>query len=293
MLRSAISVFLGLLVLGGCAPRLVVSSLQPAAVNVGSIETVKLADGQGRRSAREFLVHEVARQMREGGYFRVIDASESGLRIELVGRSASIEGDELAPGEGVLRLDVYEWTGEIESRTQSYEDSKGNRRTRRVDVGVARVALGATLVDADGRAVLAEREYETTAEIGTNDRNVAIETAASRLVREILLDLTPQLVRRRVRLDDSNKDLEPIIKTAKDGNLPQAAEDLRAYLRDNPNDAAARFNLAVFLDALGQYHEALAMYDEAIRVSGDPPSYYSDARSQCATRLADAEALSR
>ncbi len=293
MFRPIVVAAVAFLLSTGCAPRLVISSMQPGNINVGSVERVKIIDGQGRRSAREFLNHEAASQLRSGGYFSVLDISESGAHLQISGRTASLEGHELSSGEAVIRFDVYEWTGDTETRKEVEEDREGNEQVKEVRYGIGTVVMGVTLVDAYGRAIVSEREYEKTLEIEADNRDAAIEAAARAAVAEFVRDITPSRVERRVRLDNSDDAQKPIIETARRGSLIQAVDDMQRYVDANPSSPSAHYNLAVFLDALGHYRQALSLYDEAIRIAGAPPRYYTDARAQCAMRLSEAEALAR
>ena len=92
-----------------------------------------------------------------------------------------------------------------------------------------------------------------------------------------------------VRLDDEDPEQETILKTARAGNVRQAATDMQSYLGRHSRSASAAYNLAVFLEATGDFRQALEMYDRAL--ANGYKAYYSDARAQCARRLAAVEAL--
>ena len=57
----------------------------------------------------------------------------------------------------------------------------------------------------------------------------------------------------------------PVISWAGIIVIPQAQEQVR----QNPNDAAAQYNLGIAYDDLGQYQKAVASYKEAIRIKPD------------------------
>jgi tetratricopeptide (TPR) repeat protein len=78
--------------------------------------------------------------------------------------------------------------------------------------------------------------------------------------------------------------------SAEAGNIARAADDARRYLDQHPDNAGAAYNLAVFLEAMGEYEEALAMYDRALSLGNK--SFYVKARAGCARRLAAAHELS-
>ena len=64
--------------------------------------------------------------------------------------------------------------------------------------------------------------------------------------------------------------------------LRDAERKLRKYLRKNEQSAIAKYNLAVLIDAQGRHDEALALYDEAMRIR--TRDYYVEARAGCARR---------
>ena len=117
-----------------------------------------------------------------------------------------------------------------------------------------------------------------------------IELAAARAVQRFLADVTPRERTVRVRLDDDDPGQAKILETAEGGAIAQAAGDARRYLQAHPSNASAAYNLAVLLDAMGRYQEALDTYDRALSLGGK--DYYLHARADCARRLANQQALS-
>lgn len=118
-----------------------------------------------------------------------------------------------------------------------------------------------------------------------DDDTAALGRAADRLVSAVLKHITPHTVVSEVRLDKSDKAQRKLLKVARNGNVSAAEKDLRAYLGSHPGSAAAQYNLAVMLDALGRYDEALPLYDSAIAAVGER-RYYLDAKAGCAQRKA-------
>lgn len=101
--------------------------------------------------------------------------------------------------------------------------------------------------------------------------------------------LPPRQVVSRVRLDDDDPGQEAILETARGGNVAMAARDMRTYFDANPLSGSAAYNLAVFLEAMGEFHEAMTMYDQALSLGAK--DLYHSARAGCARRLAAAEEL--
>jgi tetratricopeptide (TPR) repeat protein len=271
----------------GCAPKLYVNVLQPAEVNLGAAKKLSVMQSEGRRSAREQVIQQMISQARSDGYFTVADRSEEGITVKVAGRSVNVTGGKAAqPAEEIgLRIDVLEWSANKD--TQPVKDSKGNVTGSR-SVWAGKVLLGVTAFNAAGKAYLAEKEYEAkqTSEKGEDE---AIKASADAAVRRVLHDITPTYVQKAIRLDDADESQKPIIEMAKNGSVPQAIEEERGVVQKNPNSAPAVYNLAVLLDSQGQYKEALDFYGKAITLASK--DFYVTMKTECAKRLADAEAL--
>ena len=276
-----------------CATTVAIRSTQPGPVPVGAAKRLVLLDGEGRRSAREFIGEELVRQSRARGYFTVEDKSEDGLSVKVAGRQATIEGGAftLGPDQVGLRIDVMEWKAERDEQEVTRVDVSGKSHCERIPVLRGDALLAVTLVNPAGRAVLAETEYEGTANVDpATPRDDCIEAAARNAIASLLNDITPLQVVIRVRLDDEDAGQENILKTVEAGAIAQAAQDLEAYFHQNPNIASAAYNLAVLKEVMGDSQAALELYDKALSLGGK--DFYSQARAGCARRLSDAEALS-
>lgn len=284
--------FAAVLVLAGCAPTLKVNVLQPAPINFGASKRLSVVQSEGRRSAREHLIAELTNQARTGGHFTVTDRSEEGITVKIAGRTVQVAGGNApqAADEIYMRIDVIDWNANRESQTVTNRDSKGHAYTTTVTQITGKVVLGVTAANAQGMALMAEREYVGNYSATDVDDNLAIQTAARTVVAQILGDITPRYVRKTIRLDDDDSSQKPIIKTAEAGNVPRAIDEMREFLNGSPTNAIAQYNLAVMLDATGQFQEALDFYNQAIQ--GNPgKEYYLEAKAECAKRLADAQAL--
>lgn len=274
----------------GCAPSLRVKVLEPSQVSLGAGKQLAVLQTEGRRSAREFVLQELGQQAMRGGYFQVRDRSEEGFLMSVAGRSVNFQGGAgdpmLTPQDVALRIDVLDWNASSDSHT----DAKGvTTRSWR-----ARVVLGVTAANAAGKAMLAEAEYVGDAHFEQSGRGAseqaAIEQAARNAIARLLWDVTPVYVTRDIRLDEDDKAQKSILEVAKQGNLVRATEDLRAYLAKDPSNATANYNLAVLLDATGEYDEALSLYSKAIQLSSK--DYYVEMKAACARRQAAQMALS-
>jgi hypothetical protein len=280
---------LAVALLAGCAPTLRVQVLKPGPVNLGAAKKLSVVQTEGRRSAREYVINEVQKQGRSAGYFVVADRTEEGIAVKIAGRSVEVsggKGNPQAPDEVGLRIDVLDWS--------SQKDSEEIKNSKGYVTGVktfyrGKVVLGVTAFNSQGRAVLAEKEY--VGNTNGDSEDVAINASATAAVWQLLSDITPQYVSMDIRLDDDDPAQKPIIEMAKGGNLAKALEEERAAVAKSPNSGPANYNLAVLLDAQAQYQEALDAYTKAINLGTKP--YYVSMKSECAARLAAAEALQK
>lgn len=273
----------------GCAAKLQIRSTEPAKVNLGAANRISVVQSEGRRSAKEEVIAELISQARSGGHFTAADRTEEGLMVKVAGRNAEIVGatEAQAQDEVLLRVDVLEYTTQKDTKTVTKTDRQGRKYDEKVDVLKGKVLLAVTAVTATGRAVLAETEYE--ADVEGKDETSAKAGAVKQAVAMMLADITPKPVTRAVKLDEDDKNQKTIIKVARDGNIAQAIAETRQYLEQNPNNPAAHYNLAVYLDASGQYEEAIEHYNHAL--AGSTKKFYADAKAACAKRLADQQAL--
>lgn len=287
----------------GCAPTVLqVRVPEPGAVNFGASRRLSIVETTGRRSAREQLIGEIQAQARSAGHWQVTDRTEEGISVKVAGRTVAVTGVKTpqAPDEVFLKFEVLEWqstpgTKQVEDKVKvTKRDPKtGNAYTatetvtRTVNTTFGKALLGVTAADARGRALLAETEYQGSGD-APND-SAAVAAASRDVVAKFLKDVTPHTTLAQLRMDDSDKAQKPILAVAKAGNYPRAIEEMRAYLKQNPSSPVAQYNLAVLLDASGNYQEALEIYTTAAQNSNK--DFYSRTKADCAKRLANTEAL--
>ncbi len=282
----------------GCKSLVTIHGVKPAQVNLGATKQLQIFHTEGRRSAREAIIEKMIAQARHGGYFQVQDRTEEGAEVKIAGRTASVEGGSggLAAGQVGVRIDVLEWNSERDTKETEYQETVGSgkkkrtvTKTKTIKIVRGNVLLGVTLFDDSGKAIWAEKEIQGTAELEGNDKDAAIEQAADDAVAQILSQITPMPYQQQVELDTDDEQQDPIIELAKKGAIAQAAEDMEKYVEAHPNNAAAAYNLAVFIEASGDYQAALSRYDKALSLGNK--SLYSTARAACAKRVADQQAL--
>ncbi len=296
-MRPALALLaLGLLLPTGCSTSIPIRSLQPAPISLGPARHLELLQAEGRRSAQETVVHELTAQARSQGYFTTRDLTQKGFEVRTFGRKVRVRDADgrpqrLAPERVGVRVDVLEWNAFRDLREVKSKDDDGETTTTTQARLIGSVVLGITLFDDSFQAILAEREYlgRASEKAGRASRDVLLEKAASRAVASFLADVTPRRVQTSVRLDDADDGQAHILETAKAGNTAQAALDARRYREAHPRNAAAAYNLAVLVDAMGDHQEALALYDEALRLGSK--DFYVQARASCARRLAASQEL--
>jgi tetratricopeptide (TPR) repeat protein len=248
---------------------------------------------EGRRGARDFLIDEVTRQARAGGYFQVTDRSDEGIVVKVAGRSVQVvnagNGPAQGPDEIGVRVDVNDWDAEPKTEIVKGTDSKGNPTEREEKFYEAKIVASLTAFNAAGKAMLAEEEYEVTGR--GPDKDQALKNAGRALVSRFLHDITPSYVTKYIRMDDEDKAQKPIIEVAEKGNVSRAITEMEGYVQSNPQNAGALYNLAVLLDASGRYEEALGLYTKAISLASK--DFYVDMKAECARRLANQQALAQ
>lgn len=288
-MRSAPGVgFLLLLVLSSaaCTTTLSVRTLEPAPTSFGSANRLTVVESTGRRSAREAVIGEVIRQARSTGIFQASDRSEEGIRLKIAGRTATPVGAKPADDEIFVKIDVHEY--DIDSVEKEVTED-GKKVLKRFVQG--KVLLGVTAATPRGKALLAEREFAGShLGNGSETDGVILATAARLAVGKFLAEITPTTRWSSIRIDDDDAGQKPIIELARNGSLEKAIEETRAYLQRNPTNAMAIYNLAAYLDASGQYDEALELYSQAISKSANK-GWYVDARAACASRQSAVRAL--
>lgn len=271
------------LLASACAPRLYVNVLRPAQVNFGAAKKLTVYESQGRKSAREALLKELAAQAKSSGYYTLTDRSEDGIIVKVTGQTVSLSAPQAADEIG-LRVDVLEWNAD--KVVEEQKDKKANAPPKEHWVG--RVGIAVTAFNSAGTTFLAEKEYKAAGE-DEKDEDAAIGNAARDVVAQLLDEVTPTWAQKAIALDDTEEAQKPIIDIARNGDVPKAIDAEKQLLAKSPNNAAATFNLAALLDSQGLYKEALPLYDQAIKLQ--PKELYVEMQKECQQRLADAEAL--
>lgn len=292
MFRRLLSPLLLLVALvTGCSPTIDVEVLKPAKVSLGGGRKLTVVQAEGRPSARDFLIVELLTQAREKGFFQAEDRSYEGIVVQRTGTDRVTvyggSGPEQAADEVGLRLDVFDWDTLRETRIVTETAPDGSTIQREEVRYTADVLLAVTAFNSRGQAMMMEYEYHTGATAPYEDE--ALEAAGAEAIHQFLKDVTPTIAREYIRIDDEDEAQESIIDIAQRGNLAFAIDEMRSYVEAHPDNASAHYNLAVLLDASGQYRAALDSYSRAIELNRK--DFYLDEKADCARRLADWEAL--
>lgn len=274
----------------GCAPSLDFEVLEPPRHNLGPGRQLTVLQTTGRQGARDFLVSELGNGARAEGFFRVVDRSYEGMIVQRAGNQVTVHNprppDPQSFEVGVL-MELLDWVSLRERTTREVRDSNGNVTVVEEFTFRGRVAFMPLLFDPSGRVLLADVEYgaEST---GPDEEGVMREAAQGALAR-LLADITPRPVRASVQLDTSDSGQQGMLDLAQRGSLQPAVEQMQGYVAANPGNAAAHYNLGAMLDASLRFREALDSYDRAIALNAK--AQYTQARAECARRLAFAQSL--
>jgi hypothetical protein len=266
-----------------CGPSLTIVSWEPGAVAGHGARTIVLVDGEGAKGPREIAAKLLVRESR-GGWFRV-EQFPTEVKLTLIQERGEIVGATMdaIPDTALWgRVDVVEW--DTEDAAVEEQDEDGN--TIEVPAKRSEVSLQITVVDRSGRVLLREQQYagEVVVEEGVVHLDDPLIEAARDAAQVFLVEAAPQQVSQVVRFDDSDGGLIPAIDniTKRKWTLRNAERKIRRYLKTHPNNAIATYNIAVLVDAQGRHEEALAIYDEAMKIH--TRDYYIEARAGCARR---------
>lgn len=275
----------------GCSSGLRVNVVEPARVAVGPAKKLVLVQSEGRTVVQDTVLRQLEEQSRQDGYFTFEDHTYTGATVKLAGNTVEVRGEKaiaLAEDEIGLRIDVLGWDAPLERSSLQVLDENGNRRKKiGQDRSTAKLILGVTAFDSAGRVLLAQEEYSAQVE-SPRARNMLRELSRL-LVDRVLQDLTPRRVTHRLRMDDEDAAQKGIVEVAEQGHVDEAFTQLTAYVEQHPESAVGWYNLAVLLDARGEYEKALEHYARAISLT--PKDSYVEMKDACARRQASLQAL--
>jgi hypothetical protein len=257
-MRAAL--LISMLAVTGCAPKLYVNVLRPAAVNLGPVKKLTVVQTDGRLDARARIVRELIAQANTSGYFTVVEQA----------------GAAPGPDDIALSLTVLEYTATPDPSSEKHS------------MFIGKVVVAVTATDAKGHAFVTAKPYKgnVSSDSGEDD---ALAASSRMAVTTMLEDFTPAFARQAIELDEEDLTQQPVVELARRGDVKGAIAREREMIK-TPT-AAGAFNLGALLDSQGEYAEALGFYDQAIKLQ--MKELYVDTRGACARRLADTQALGR
>ncbi|HEV7920887.1 MAG TPA: tetratricopeptide repeat protein, partial [Thermoanaerobaculia bacterium] len=158
-------------------------------------------------------------------------------------------------GEGSTR-DV---DGERVKRKQLWVDAVCRARVDIIN-REAQVRLLSFLVKGEGTSPRVQ-------ELGTEEREIALEQAARYAALQAVEMITPRQVRESVELDDSAPRFEEAAAMLDADRLHEVRALWEGALKTNPSSAALRYNLGALCEASGDLNAAREYYQQALRLS--------------------------
>jgi hypothetical protein len=252
------------------APQIAITAIAQGRLDLGPNRKLVLFAGTGPKELRDELTRELSEQIRKAGYFAVTDRSRDGAPPKLSGGHVEWAVDDplLDDDATGLRLDVSEQEKPCSSPAASALSAP-------CDAPLV-VVVVASAFDKSGRILLKEHRFSAESPSRAEGRR-----AVAAVVADLLKAVTPIEVTHYALLDDRDSRQKRILAAAAAGDIGRAREELRYYLEQDPENAAAVYNLAVLTEAMSGCSEALHLYDRALALDNDPR--YAQTRAACVT----------
>lgn len=260
----------------GCHTTIPVRGYEPAPVSLGPVKTLSIVEIAGADGARKEIIDRFSDAVSSDGFYQLRDRTGEGLKLISTGTTATFDGGAPEPGEAFVKINVKEWRSRREP--VKVKDANGNEQTQYVPT--AEVELTFTVAGASGEVLLNEKPYRKSW-LGNTEAQ-AVYLVTEWVVGQFLEEVTPEAKVWDLRIDDEDAGQSAIIEQAQAGKIAEAIAKTRAYLEAHPKQVAAVYNLAVYLDAAGEYAEALAKYEEAISRGAKP--WYTQSKLDCEKR---------
>lgn len=276
--------------LGGCFHLKKKATLVPARYSLGEAKKLVLISATGQTKLKKDMVQELSKQLNFSKWWSFENRLKQGVEMRWAGDQAAMMPAYQSPKreEVFVHLDVRRW--EVEKITKEKEVVEGESRRILKEVHyLGKAVFGVTTYDAQKRSILARKQYvgkinlEGAQATRERARNLALRQAVDQLVR----DITPTYFLESVKLDQSQHDTEEAITAIKKGQFAKAADILEPMVSSFPKRSDVIYNLAIALEGLGKFSDAMPLYDRAIQMN--KATYYKAARARCSRRLKDVE----
>jgi len=259
--------------------------------NVSVVET----EGATRRE-QDLTIQELTNQSRAKGYFTIENKISEGIRFDTQQGEMVMTGADVPvePNDVFIKVNLIASMKQDGRTTVTRKTGILGTQEETVPAMMTILPVAFTVTRGD-EVLLNERQYDGKAvwAIGDYpaDYRERLEIASANAVEQFIEDITPRMISRRVQLDYSDENQEPILDQARNGQVREAAIQIKEYVEENPNSSSAIYNLAVLTDASGEYEEALKYYDEALSLGGK--DYYTESKTNCMKRLNEAQEMEK
>ena len=241
-------------------PHITFERLLPAAQDVGA-EDIAIAQAIGDQASIETFVEIFVEQVNKSQILRMRDSRH-------------------ATGPAGAYLDIKAFTCEMavregEGSTRDVDNNRVRRRYYWADaICSAHVDIRSnTMRRVSTFSVRGEGTSPRVAEVGNDERMIALEQAARYAAISAAERITPRRVRETVVLDDKAPSFEEGMAMIDSGRLPQARAIWATAMRAYPRSGALRFNLGAVCEALGDRQAAERHYIAARELTPNEPRY--------------------
>src|SRR5678815_2259492 len=261
------SAFLGLLLLGACAPTMRVARPAPAVVDLGPrARVLSLVQVDGPDDSPTAVVHTLTGRAARQGFFQV-EAWKPGEPVDASGRRAYVS------------LDVAEWSF---AAPRTSDGGMEPQARVRLLTRVARTPEGPWSEPYETGGLV--EGSESASDVSRAGDSQLLVEANLRAVDDLLRALAPRPRVEEVELDVDSPLLQPGANAAARGDLEEARASFESVHARHPELAAAAYDLGLVLEALGRWEEAEALYGDAVSKKPDD-RLYRDALGNVRARL--------
>lgn len=281
MIRRGVAVFitLALPVLAAAAPRLNFVRTVPALHDLGG-ERVTILYAIGDSDRVQTFLDIFTEHANRSSVLKVENGVEHGQHV--VGAKTDdttlrrIRRDH--PADVYLGVNAFTCTMTDRGGEGSERDTTGERVKRHHVWTDAVCSARIDVLDANAKrtlsfAVRGEGTSPRVAELGDDERGIALDQATRYAALSASEGISPRRVRESIELDDTAPSFGEVLAMIHSERLGDARAILETALRQHPESAALHFDLAAVCEALGDLQGARDHYREAMRLSPKSQQY--------------------